>query len=46
MEANKEESERCIEIARKSLKEKNVEKALKFLSKAQKLNPQDKKIDG
>lgn len=46
MEANKEESERCIEIGRKSLRENNCDKALKFFRKAQKLNPLDKKIKG
>lgn len=46
MDANKEESDRCIEIAQKYLHEGNHTKALKFLHKAQKLCPSSKKIKG
>lgn len=39
MEVNKDEAERCIELARKYIKEKSKEKAEKFLQKAERLYP-------
>lgn len=39
MEVNKDEAERCIELARKYFTEKNKEKAEKFLQKAERLFP-------
>ncbi|KAK3600876.1 hypothetical protein CHS0354_019223 [Potamilus streckersoni] len=39
MEWNKDESERCIAIAKKYINEGNKEKALKFLNKAEQLYP-------
>lgn len=42
MEVNKDEAERCIELAEKYIKEKNREKAEKFLHKAEKLFPTQK----
>ncbi|KAJ8951632.1 hypothetical protein NQ318_012302 [Aromia moschata] len=39
MEGNKDEAVRCIELAEKYIKEKNREKAEKFLHKAEKLFP-------
>lgn len=42
MEGNKDEAERCIGIAERYIKEKNREKAEKFLMKAQRLYPTDK----
>lgn len=37
MEVNKDEAYRCIDIAEQCIGEGNVEKALRFLSKAEKL---------
>lgn len=42
MEVNKDEAERCISLAEKYIKEKNREKAEKFLHKAEKLFPTQK----
>lgn len=42
MEVNKDEAERCIDLAEKYIKEKNREKAEKFLYKAEKLFPTQK----
>ncbi|XP_030630425.1 dnaJ homolog subfamily B member 12b [Chanos chanos] len=42
MEVNRDEAERCIEIASSALKNGHLEKACKFLEKAQKLFPTDK----
>lgn len=42
MEGNKDEAERCIEIAKKYIDEGNSEKAKKFLQKAERLFPTDK----
>lgn len=39
MEVNKDEAERCVELAKKYIKEKNKEKAEKFLQKAERLFP-------
>ena len=39
MEGNKEECQRCIEIARRCIAEGNVDKARRFLEKAEKLFP-------
>lgn len=39
MEVNKDEAERCIELAEQFIKEKNREKAEKFLHKAERLFP-------
>jgi len=39
MEANKPEAERCLEIAQKYLRAKDLDKAAKFLSKSMKLYP-------
>lgn len=39
MEVNKDEADRCIELAENYIKEKNREKAEKFLQKAQRLYP-------
>ena len=41
MESNKEEAQKCIQIAKKALTEKNFEKAIKFLQKSVKLYPSD-----
>lgn len=46
MDANKEESDRCVIIAQKCLREGNRSKALKFLQKAHKLCPTSKKVKG
>ncbi|XP_076368277.1 dnaJ homolog subfamily B member 12-like [Tachypleus tridentatus] len=45
MEGNKDESEKCIELALKYLNEGNTEKAMKFLEKAEKLFPTDRAKD-
>ncbi|XP_017786256.1 PREDICTED: dnaJ homolog subfamily B member 12 [Nicrophorus vespilloides] len=45
MEANRSEVDRCIEIAEKYIKEKNREKAEKFLQKAERLFPTQKAKD-
>lgn len=42
MEVNKDEAERCIEIAINAIKSKEAEKARRFLEKAQKLFPTEK----
>ncbi|KAM6972389.1 dnaJ homolog subfamily B member 14 [Aplochiton taeniatus] len=42
MEGNRDEAEKCINIASKALEAGDKEKALKFLSKAEKLYPTDK----
>ncbi|XP_067902502.1 dnaJ homolog subfamily B member 14 [Heterodontus francisci] len=39
MEGNKDEAEKCLRIARKALQGGEVDKALKFLNKAEKLYP-------
>lgn len=39
MDSNKDEALRCIEVAQKYIKEKNKEKAHKFLNKAERLFP-------
>lgn len=39
MEGNRDEAERCIEIAIKALREAKIEKAEKFLKKAESLYP-------
>lgn len=39
MEVNKDEAERCVELAEKYIEEKNRDKAEKFLHKAEKLFP-------
>ncbi|XP_048402142.1 dnaJ homolog subfamily B member 14 [Stegostoma tigrinum] len=39
MEGNRDEAEKCLQIARKALREGEPEKALKFLNKAEKLYP-------
>lgn len=39
MEVNKDEAERCVELAKKYIREKNKEKAEKFLQKAERLYP-------
>lgn len=42
MEGNRDEAEKCINIATKSLEAGDKEKALKFLNKAEKLYPTDR----
>lgn len=42
MEVNKDEAERCIELAEKYIKASNREKAEKFLHKAERLYPTDR----
>lgn len=42
MDGNKDEADRCIEIAVKYIEEGNGEKAKKFLQKAERLFPTDK----
>lgn len=42
MEVNKEEAERCIELGEKYIKNRNKEKAEKFLQKAERLYPTQK----
>lgn len=42
MEVNKDEAEHCIQLAEKYMKEKNRDKAEKFLHKAEKLFPTQK----
>lgn len=39
MEANRAEAQRCVDIARNALREKDSAKAVKFLHKATKLDP-------
>ncbi len=45
MEGNRDDSEKCISIALKSLKAGDKEKAIRFLNKAQRLFP-SKKAEG
>ncbi|XP_025830031.1 dnaJ homolog subfamily B member 14 [Agrilus planipennis] len=45
MEVNKDEAERCIQLAEKYIKERNKEKAEKFLKKAERLYPSQKAKD-
>lgn len=42
MEGNRDEAERCIQIAAQALRESKMEKAEKFLNKAEKLYPSQK----
>ncbi|XP_052358758.1 dnaJ homolog subfamily B member 14-like [Oncorhynchus keta] len=42
MEVNRDEAERCIDIASAALTNNQAEKAVRFLEKAQKLFPTDK----
>ncbi|XP_022902100.1 dnaJ homolog subfamily B member 12 [Onthophagus taurus] len=42
MEVNKDEADRCIEIAENAILERNREKAKKFLQKAERLYPSEK----
>lgn len=42
MEVNKDEAERCIEVAEKCVLEGHFEKAEKFLAKADRLYPTQK----
>lgn len=42
MEGNRDEAERCINIATKALEAGDKEKAVRFLHKAEKLYPTDK----
>lgn len=42
MEVNKDEADRCIELAEKYIKEHNREKAEKFLHKAERLYPSER----
>lgn len=42
MESNRDEAERCIEIAAQSLRDSKMEKAEKFLKKAEQLFPSQK----
>lgn len=42
MEGNRDEAEKCINIATKALEAGDKEKAIKFLNKAEKLFPTDK----
>ncbi|XP_041118474.1 dnaJ homolog subfamily B member 12-like [Polyodon spathula] len=42
MESNRDEAERCIEIAETAFRHKQVEKAVRYLEKAQRLFPTDK----
>uniref|UniRef100_A0A914ZH61 J domain-containing protein n=2 Tax=Parascaris TaxID=6254 RepID=A0A914ZH61_PARUN len=39
MEANRQEAERCMDIAREAIRDNNASKAIKFLHKAVKLDP-------
>lgn len=45
MDSNKDEAERCIELAGRFMREKKYEEAEKFARKAQKLYP-TKKAEG
>lgn len=45
MDSNKDEAERCMELAERYLREKRYEEAEKFVRKAQKLYP-TKKAEG
>ena len=42
MEANKSDAEKCIRIAQNAANSGDYEKAIKFLTKAQKLYPSEK----
>lgn len=42
MESNRDEAERCIQIAAQALRDFEIEKAKKFLKKAEKLYPSQK----
>lgn len=42
MESNRDEAERCIQIAAQALRDSKLEKAEKFLKKADKLYPTQK----
>lgn len=42
MESNRDEAEKCIQIAAQALRESKLEKAEKFLKKADKLYPSQK----
>lgn len=42
MEGNRDEAERCIQIAAQALRESKMERAEKFLKKAEKLYPSQK----
>lgn len=42
MESNRDEAERCIEIAAQALRDSKMEKAEKFLKKAEQLYPTEK----
>lgn len=42
MEVNKDEADRCIELAENYIRERNREKAEKFLHKAERLYPTDR----
>lgn len=42
MDSNKDEAERCVELAERYMKEKKFEDAEKFIRKAQKLYPTQK----
>lgn len=42
MEGNRDEAEKCINIATRALEAGDKEKAIKFLNKAEKLFPTDK----
>lgn len=42
MEGNRDEAEKCIQIAAQALRESKIEKAEKFLQKAEKLYPSQK----
>lgn len=42
MESNRDEAEKCIQIAAQALRESKIEKAEKFLKKAEKLYPSQK----
>ena len=42
MEVNKDEAERCIELAEQAFKAGDRAKAVRFLTKAEKLYPTDK----
>lgn len=42
MEVNKDEAERCIDIAVNAIKSNEIDKAIRFLEKAQRLFPTDR----
>lgn len=42
MEVNKDEAERCIDIANDAIKQGNISRAEKFLKKAENLYPSQK----